>query len=373
VLSKIYTRLALLPLILIARTASAADFFIDPDVSSFATSNVYLNQEEQWDVELVPRLDTGIEFADFWAAGYGGQVDLYTRHADLNSHSHEVYVFADPAWGDESQNEFFAKLSGFTRQNSDSYSDINYLSPQFELKLEMEPEHFFRWALSQSVSYRWFYEDAAITSLDFWTFASTTFTAQTRTTLSPRVGFGFRYYTDHASQGSRDRSDQQIEAGIHVSQSLWQRGGLQADYAYLHAFEDSSLIVYKYDTAEFSYIGEDFLFTGHTAYVGLKQLFNSGFRFGLGLRFDTRTYGGWKAMKEVDNNETQMEYDRQDKRLSPDCWLEYVYWPDENDSKTVPEFKTAIAYSYLRQWSNDDWYDTDEHVVRVNLGLAWLL
>jgi len=362
-------------MIFTASSASAADFFIDPKIGSFATSNVYLNEEKQWDIALVPQLDTGIDFSDFWTAGYGGRVDLFTRHADLNSHNHEVYLFANPAWGDEGQNDFFAKLSGFTQQNSDDYSDLNYFKPQLELKFDMEPEYFFRWALSQSVSYRWFYEDEAVTSLDAWTFASTTFTAQTRTTLAPRVGFGVRYYTGQASQGSRDRSDQQIEAGIHISQSLWERGGLQADYAYLYAFDNSFLIERNFNnalstSAEFGYIGDDFLFTGHSAYLGFKQLFRGGLRLGFGLRFETKTYGGWKP--EEDDG-TQAEDDRQDQRLSPDCWLEYVYWPDENDSKAVPEFKTSIGYSYLRQWSNYGSYDTDQHVVRIDLGLAWLL
>lgn len=371
VLSNIWSPTAFLLLILIARTASAADFFVEPNIDSFATNNVYLNaDEEQWDVAFRPRLDTGIDFGDYWTAGYGGQADLYTKHADLNMHKHEVFLFANPAWGDEGQHEFFAKLSGFTQQNSSEYTNINYLRPLLELRLEMEPEYFFRWALSQSVAYRWFYEDETTTSVDAWTFASTTFTAETQTTVSPRIGFGVRYYTDQAQQGSRDTSDQQIEAGIHLSQSLWERGGLQVDYAYLHAFEDSSLIVRKFNTAEFSYIGEDFLYTGHTAYLGMKQLFQNGFRFGIGLRFEMKTYGGWTVIAA---DETQTQNDRQDKRLSPDCWLEYDYWPDDNDPATVPEFKASIGYSYLRQWSNDDFYDTDQHIVRINLGLAWLL
>lgn len=348
----------------------ASDVFIDPSLSSRYSSNVYLNQQEEWDVTLTPKLESGLDFADFWTAGYSGQLDYYFRHDDLLSHKHGLYLYTNPTWGIEGENEFFAKLSAQSQLNSSTYSSVDYLIPAINLGVTLEPLIWFRWSLSQILSFRWFYNDQSASSLDSWTNGSATFTAQTRSTFSPRIAFGYRYYTEPRIDVTEDTEDQQIETGLHFSQGLWERAGLQADYAYLRAFDDSVLVLRNMSNMEFSYIGDAFLFSGHSAEIALKQIVKSNWRFGCGLRYQTKSYSGWIVIDETGRTTGQ---DRQDKQLSPNLWVEVVFWPQQSASRAEPEFKASIDYMYLRQWSNDAWYDTSLHMVLLNLDLSWLL
>jgi hypothetical protein len=360
---------AIVVVLFATQSVSAADFFIDPDISSQYTSNVYLNQPEEWDIAFAPRLNTGLDFADYWTLGYQGRVDIFTRHSDLLSHKHELYVLLNPVWGQEGKDGFFARLSAQTQQNSVDYESVDFLAPALSFGLDMEPTNWFRWSLSQSIAYRWFYNDSTASALDAWTSGSMTFTAQTRTTVSPRLRYGIRYFTGQQRRAAGDTDDQQIEAGAHVSQGLWEQAGLQADYAYRKAFEDSVLVLRNMTSTAFSYIGEDFIFSGHRAELGFKQIFQEGWQFGVALRYETREYGGWKL---IDAAGLETDDDRSDQRLSPNAWVEYTWWP-QNQNSAISEVRTSLEYLFMRQWSNDVSYDTSLHAVMLNLGMSCLL
>jgi hypothetical protein len=308
-----------------------------------------------------------MNISEDWTLGYQGRVDIFTRHSDLLSHKHELYLLLNPVWGEQGEDGFFARVSAQTQQNSVDYESVDYFSPGLSVGLDMEPTSWFRWSLSQSIAYRWFYNDWKASALDAWTTGSMTFTAQTRTTISPRLRYGIRYYTGQQRQATNDSDDQQFEAAAHLSQGLWDQAGLQADYAYIKAFEQSVLVLRNMTSTAFSYIGEDFLFSGHRAELGFKQIFQEGWRFGLSLRYETRAYSGWSV---VDANGTLTGEERFDKRLSPSGWVEYTWWPQDS---AISEVRAALEYLYLRQWSNDAWYDTSLHAVMLNLGLSCLL
>ena len=346
----------------------SAELFAEIEASSRYTSNVYLTRQEEWDLTVAPSAGLGVDFADFWTLGYTGFLEAYTRHRDLLYHKHELYLLLNPAWGEEGENEALVDLSVETQRNTDTYASINYVRPKLDLMVEMEPVLWFRWSLSEEVSYRWFYDDVASDSVDSWTTGSITFTVPSRTTISPRVAYGHRYYTRQDRSQTTDTMDRQIEAGVHLSQGLWESAGLQAGYVYVHAIGQSGLVLRKLTSTQFSYIGEEFLFTGHRAYLGFKQVFDVGLSFWLGADYEFREYEGWSVI-DSDGNPTGEQ--RQDNRIGPGAWIEYGWWPDDEASSATPEVRVTLQYSYLRQLSNDWFYDTDQHVVGLSLNLAW--
>jgi len=361
--------------------AGAAEVYADLGIGGELSSNVYLDDTREWDVLTVPRLALGVGLAEIWAVEYEGEVDIFARHTELFFHRHALGVSLEPTWGDEGENLFSAGLSYAAQKHADAYEAIDHVEPALELAVELEPAPWLRWTLSQEASYRLFYNDTASDSLDLWTETELAFTLPSRTTLAPRVGYGFRYYPRQDLSVTDDTNDQQITVGAHLSQAVGKRGGLRADYEYLHNLGESGLIARKLTQTEFTYLGEEFLFTGHVAEVGYKQLFESGWSFGLEARFEWRFYDGWIAEDEdgagsgsgagAGQGGAEAEASREDQRLAPRAFVEYVWTPDEESSPAVPELSLALSYEYLRQWSNLRAFDTDRHIVGLSLTLSW--
>jgi len=160
-------------------SAQAADFIAQLDIRTVASSNVFLDKSEEWDLVLRPSAELGVDFARYWSLGYTGELNAYTRHADLLSHFHEIYLFLNPAWGDEGENEVVVEASLQTLRNQDDYQELNLLQPALTAKLIMEPRRWLRWKLSASGAYRYFYDDKPSDSLDAWARGEVTFTPQT--------------------------------------------------------------------------------------------------------------------------------------------------------------------------------------------------
>lgn len=362
--------IAVAALLLWTPTAAAQELFIEPEIESRSSSNVYLTRQAEWDVAIMPRLNGGLSFARHWTAGFSNRLSVFPRHSDLMFHRHELYLFANPTWGAGGKNELLVRLSAQTQRNAEEYSSINHLKPILSARLVREETDWWRWELSQDLSLAWFYDDQTRDTLDAWVRGSFTLTAQTRTTVSPRVGYGFRYYTHQDQAVVDDSHDQQVEVGVHLSQGLADRVGLQLDYAYLDAVGPSGLVLQQLSTTEVGYIGEEFLFSGHRAGLIYKQVFGGGWTVGAGLLFETRDWAGWMV---VDSAGAATGEERRDRRISPNTWVEYTWWPREGASRAVPEGKLSFEYAYLRQWSNDPWYDTSQHVTMLNLALSWLM
>ncbi len=351
-----------------AHSVRAADFFASIGENTDFDSNVYQDKTEEYDFVFRPNLGLGADLGDIWSLGYNGNLAAYVRHPDLFYHRHEIFASVNPAFGKESEHEFLAELSAMTQRNADEFSAVNLVSPSLLLLLAMEPRSWVRWSLSEQAAYRWFYDDTEMDSLDSFTRASVLFTAKTRTTISPRVALGYRNYPRLRQQRGQDASDLQIEAGIHLSQNVIKNVGLQADYAYRHAFEESVLIVRSMGLPSFSYIGEDFLFTGHMAMAGAKSVFQNGISLGAEIAYAHKTYYGWSVL---DDTGEPTGAERVDDQLEPRGWLRYTYTPKEDASRAVPEVSMSLSYAYLRQWSKDEWYDTSRHVVRLGLEASW--
>jgi hypothetical protein len=300
--------------------------------------------------------------------GYEGGAAAYLDHSDLFFHRHELFSSVNPAWGEGGKHEFLAELSAVTQRNADAFSAVNLVQPSLLLMLAMEPTQWLRWSIEEQAAYRLFYDDTEMDSIDSFTRASILFTAKTRTTVAPRIAFGYRGYPRISKQQGQDTSDLQLEAGAHLSQNVAAGVGLQADWAYRHAFEESVLIARSMGLPSFSYIGDDFLFTGHIAALGMKSIFENGISFGLDIHFAYKKYLGWSVL---DGDGVPEGYDRTDQQLEPSAWLQYTLIPKEGASAAAPEFSVTLSYAYLRQWSNDPWYDTFRHVVRLGFEAAW--
>lgn len=345
-----------------------ADFFASISESTDFDSNVYQDESRERDFVFRPNLMIGGDFADIWTVGYDGGLAAYLGHDDLFYHRHEVYGSANPAWGADGENEFLAEFSAVTQRNADAFRSVNLVQPTLLLMTALEPRHWVRWSLGEQVSYRLFYDDTEMDSIDSFTRASVMFTAATRTTVTPRVAFGFRGYPRLSNKRGQDATDLQVEAGLHLSQNITSGVGLQADWAYRHAFEDSVVIVRSMGLPSFSYLGDDFLFTGHTAMLGLKSVFENGISFGVETGFAYKLYGGWFVL---DDAGVPTGGDRTDLQLEPKGWFEYTLFPPDDASRAAPEFSVTLSYAYLRQWSNDAWYDTNRHLVRLGLAASW--
>ncbi len=351
--------------LLASHLAGAADLVAQLDVRTLASSNVFLDKSEEWDLVLRPSAELGVDFSRYWSVGYTGELNAYTRHSDLLSHWHEVYLFLNPAWGQDGENELVLEASVQTLHNQEAYQNLNLLQPTLAAKVVMEPRGWFRWKVSVTGSYRYFYDDKPSDSIDAWARGELSLTLPTRTTLSPRASYGYRRYRHSGRNG--DAQDQQIGFGLHVSQSLSRTAGLQLDYVYLYAVGDSGILSRKLTQDQFTYLGEEFLYSGHRAEAGFKQLMGKSSAFWLGLRFEQRDYAGWPA---IDSSGRLIGENRSDWRLVPRVAFEYN-WRSKNKPGCVPDVWVSLEYRLLCQWSNHDWYDTTAHVAGVSVWGSW--
>jgi len=362
---------AILATVAFSRPASADEgdkevqFFFEPGLTTTGTSNVFLDKSEEWDLALQPAAELGLNFARVWTVDYKGELNAYVNHRSLLSHWHGLSLFANPAWGEEGQHQLVVEVSGETLRNMRDYAEINIVRPGLRIMLEMEPAHFFRWRVSTELSYRLFYDDRPSDSVDSWTRARGTFTLPSRTTLSPRVGYGFRYYPLQDEAVSSDDKDHQVEVGLHASQALWEKGGLQLDYAYLRAIGDAGMLERKLTLEQFTYLDTDFLYSGHQAMLGFRQLLGQSWSLMESVRFEERAYAGWVA---VDDAGEAKDEDRRDLQLIPRALVEYT-WASKKQEDGVSRFGFGVnlSYQYTRQWSSSYWYDTSAHVGILSL------
>ena len=361
-------RFVFLLVALFYRHAGAVTPYVDIELDSHFSSNVYLNANEENDWVNSPALGVGLDFADYWTSGYRGKVQTYLLHHDLFYHEHALLLLANPLFGLEDQHEFLADLQVGTQRNTDTFAALNLVAPELLLELSMEPRPWLRWTLSEDVAYQIFYGDMLSSAINSWTRLAVAFVAKTRTTAALRVAYGMRYFPKTDPTLTTKDMDQQLEAGIHLSQGLADGIGIQADYAYLHAFDDSVLILRNLSDIDFDYIGEAFIYTGHKALMGLKAVFENGLTFGVSANYTYKMFGGWPVLDTAGQATGE---ERKDHVLEPVGWVRYTFWPDETASRMVPEFSVGPYYGYRRQWSNDAWYDCDRHQAGLALQLMW--
>ena len=350
------------------RPGWAATPYVDVGVDSTFSSNVYLNADKENDWINAPFLNAAVDFGETWSTGYDGRFEGYLFHPDLLFHDHELFLLSNPLFGENGEHEATAEISIETQRNRDEFTKLNLLEPTLFLEIEMEPVPWLRCSLQETFSFQWFYEDAPSTSLTSWTQAKITFTAKTRTTAAPRFSYGMRYFPTTDNQVTSRQLDQQIEAGIHLSQGITEGIGLQADYSYVHAFDDSVLVLRNLTDVAFDFIGDAFIYTGHRALLGFKTLFGERFEVGITGDFARKAYGGWPVL---DDQGVPTDEERVDTELGPKAWFKYTYYPRDDASPAAPEFSVSPHYAYRRIWSNESWYDTDRHLAGIELTLSW--
>jgi len=223
--------------------------------------------------------------------------------------------------------------------------------------------------LSAQAAYRWFYNDSPSDSLDVWTRGQLAFMLPSRTSLFLRAAFGYRSYSNPDASTGMDPSDQQLEAGVRLGQSLGRNTGLRLDYTYLYTMDEAGILSRLLTLEQFSYLGEAFLFTGHRASIGLKHRFGEGSALGVNARYEQRAYAGWPA---IDRQGRLTGKDRLDRRLTPGAFLSHTLWSrGKNSPACAPDIRLAMSYRFIRQWSNSDWYDTSAHQASLSLWGTW--
>jgi hypothetical protein len=338
---------------------NAEGFRAEGGANTSFTNNVFLDQSKEWDLVLHTPAEVGLDFANIYSAGYSVELNAYGRHTALLSHLHQLYLLANPAWGAEEEHELTVEFSVETLRNQSEYLSNNLLRPILFARLEMEPKRWLRFSLSSKLLYAWYYDDQPSSSFDFWGYADVSFTLPSRTTLSPRISYGYRYYPKQDLAVTLDTRDQQFELGIHSSQALWETTGLQADYIYIWALGNSGLLLRKITQDQFSYLDQGFLYSGSQAMIGIKQLLGESFTLEFTVRFKEHRFAGWKVL---DASGAPTNDDRRDLQLSPALGLSYV-WPAEGDEEDAAAFhlRVGLEYSFTKQWSNSDWYDASAH------------
>jgi hypothetical protein len=339
------------------------------DLVSFYTSNLFMDRSEQYDFALKPSIDIVYDFSANWAVGYSGELNTYIRHEALLSHWHQLNLLANPVWGENGQNEFFSEFSLGTLRNQDQHEELNHLQPSWQLRLSMQPAEWFRWQLEASFVGRWFYDDESSNSIDAWAGGSFTLTLPSRTTISPRASYGYRHYLKQIESLTEDDFDQQVEFGIHISQGLWKRAGLQFDYAYLWAIDDSRQVQRMFTQAQSTYLGGDFLWSGHRAEVGFKHLLGGRADIGFKIALNERAYAGWPAL---DAESKSKGVTRHDYVLVPKVFFNYVWRKETADQDPlVPDIGIQIEYTLTRQWSNSDLHDTHVQMLALSMWSSW--
>ncbi|MBN2802178.1 MAG: hypothetical protein JXR91_03695 [Deltaproteobacteria bacterium] len=348
--------------------AIGADLFGDAGLSGEYSSNIYMNMEKSPDFFLEPSLNAGIFLGGDFIGGYEGMADIFTNNRDLFYHNHELYIEWNPVWGDDDENGYYINLYIETGRNTRRFASVNILKPGLDTGITLEPRSWFRWNMSASYNYNYFYDDIYSSSSDTFVDTSITFTLPARTTITPLVSYGIRTFTYSNMLKTDTPYDQEIIAGVHLSQNLWRGGGLQGDYKYRYSFGDNALISTKINELEFNYIGEDFLFTGHYAGLIFKQIFQNGLEVGAKADFSTKSYNGFE---NFDINELPTGIMRYDQVLTGGGWLMFTRFVKESEPESTPEFSTSLSYFYERQWSNNDWYNTSANIINLEIKLSW--
>jgi len=329
------------------------------------SDNVYISRTAAADHALVPSLRAGVDFATYWTVDYDGSAELYTEHTDLSSSAHTLRVIANPAWGDDDQNELALVAAVETLRNDDAYSSLNFVGPRLTAALTLEPLPWLAWQVAADVRYRRFYDDPVSDSLDLMPRGQVRFTLPSRTTLTPRVAYGLRYLPGlkgGQGTGRPQRTESQIDAGLHVSQGLWATGGLQADYSWRHLFSASALLPTRLTQAQFAFLTTDFLAGGHRVYVKLKQVLPYGLSLLAGGEWRTLRYSGWPA---VDSAGLATADDREDRRLGPTASLAFVH------RFGGTRVGATLAYQWVRQWSTSYDFDTTGQLVTVEISAGF--
>ncbi len=344
--------------------AHAQELSVAGSVGTTWTDNVFVMSAPEWDASILPALRAGVDFATFWTLRYEGAAEIYTNHTDLTSHDHALRLQVNPAFGPDDANEFLVGLEVETLRNLDTYAALNYVGGQADAAIRLEPTPWFAWQAGADLRYRRFYDDPQADTLDVLASTEARFTLQSRTTITPRLGYGFRYNPGLKGQGEGrpDRDDHQLDVGLHFSQGLWENAGLQADYSYRHLFSSSQALARKLTQTQFAFLTADFLAGGHRAYLKLKQVLPRGWSLLAGVEFRALRFPGWPAT-EADGTATGE--DREDRRLIPSATLGY----DHRFGSLG--LQARLSYSYLRQWSNTADYDTQAHQVALSIALEY--
>ena len=349
---------------------AATEWKSEISIQTMAFDNLFLDQSKQTDVALRPSWELAVDFGDYWASGYKGEFNHYFETTTLQSHFHQLFLYMNPVWGEESQNEFVAELTLETLRNEDTYRILNYFQPSLYLKTRMEPTPWFAWQIGAKVLYRQFYDDeldSAPHSVDGWLDAYGMFTLPSRTTITPKVAYGHRFYTQDQAAGSiADSQDQSLELSVHLSQGLWTTAGLQLDYAYVLAIGDSGVLQRKLTEEQFAYLGQEFLLSGHRATIGFKQLIGEGGRLSLYVTYETKDYAGWPLLDETG---TATGEQRADTRLMPGASYEHEFYPPEGS--LWPVFGLIVDYRFIDQRSNLDWSEAQSHMGGLSLWVRW--
>lgn len=347
------------------RTGRALSLSVHLDTVS--STNLFLDRSAAWDLVLRPRFATEVDVSRVMSVGYQGELNSYLEHDDLLSHWHQVRLLANPAWGAAGKpgsRELLVRVGVETLRNQPAYEVINHVRTSVDVHWQHTLARWLRWTAAAGVGYRLFYRDRPSDTLGAWVSTKCAFLLPTRTTVIPRVRYGLRAYPNPVSTRTDDFHDQQVELGVHLSQALWKRAGLQLDYAYLRALGPSSLMERNLTRQQFNYLGLDFCCSGHRAGLVFKQILGSGASLGLSVHYQQRLYNGWPA---VDEDLQPTGGDRHDHRLIPGAYVA-ISW---RARESAAGLGVRAGYQFVRQWSSSDWYDTSAHMGQVALHGSW--
>jgi hypothetical protein len=353
-----------------SRSAQAAEVQAHFRLDSTAMTNTYLDASRESDVVMRPLAELALDFGSFWTAGYTGELRYFfdDRHRDLASAWQEAYVYLNPAWGKDGQNEYTAELRAQWLLNQEPLRSGNVLQPGLLQKLVLEPNPRVRWQSSLELGYRRYYNDTTSDSVEGRAETALSFHLPTRTSATPRLVWALRRYRTPIQldpESAPVALDQQIELGLHVAQGLWRTAGLQLDYSYLPSMGNNALLVLKLRNDVFFYLGEDFLFAGQRAKAVFKQLIGP-LTAELSLTWEVREFNGWP----LSNDAGQVVGQRRDERWAPRALLRYAYVPPER-SAWLGEAGFSLDYQFLRQGSNVTWYDTSAQTVSLAAWGKW--
>jgi len=330
------------------------------------SSNVFQDHSGREDLMVRPAAKLSMDFGRYWTIGYTGELSSYVHSSDLLSQWHEAYLFLNPSWGSSGQNQLLFEISVGYLKNLEDYRNLDTLQPGLLLSVDLGLSESLRWFGSVRGTLRRFAHDESSDTLDAW--------ARTGLTLSlfggwwtARAAYGYRHYPN-PSDALTDRQDQQLEVGTHYSRGMWRNAELQLDYSYSHAFGPCGTLERMLTEQQLTYLGFDFLFSGHQGSVSLKQVLVEQVSIGGSVLLSSRRYNGWPAYDSAHN---ALGQDRRELRFGPLAYLAYSWStpPEENPSRrSTAGFQ--LQYEYLQQESNSRWFAASSHLVSLSLWMA---
>lgn len=308
---------------------------------------------------------------------YTGAYNYFDQVRERTFHYHAMGLAHSHLFGEEQQTQLNAGLTYNLRRNRESYTFYDHRQVAAYVNLKHDWAERWRGRFSYSFRYLRFDELSDFNYVEHYGFAQLTQSFTTKTTLILEADLGAKIYTsanlEETGSISRGRGYSgrtvttakpmvtQLAGIARFGQGIFPGTGLSLITQYQFNLQKDS----RYLSSEYGVISDDELFDDHYGYEGpqvnvmLTQLLPAGIMVKISGGRQERNYSERPAYDLAGNQTADA---RADKRRVFSTQLEKTFKP--------LGFSLGLAFDYIRNESNDLFYDYTNNAFAVQLSLG---